>query len=129
MFKDILPKLCKEVKEKNSSQHLPRLEPRDVRQFWINEKKQSAEVMNKEHPGFGKRKHFMQERPCCMRQSCDDYQQDIHCSNCDDVIRGMRVKCLECNVNLCGQCDDKGIHGNHVMVRSDRPRFFNHVSI
>jgi len=129
MFKEILPKLCREMREKNPANHFARLEPKEIWQFWQKEKTQNDDKIPKEQSTFGKRKHFMRRKQCCLNNSCNDYQEEIYCTNCNGMIKGMRVKCLECDVNLCGQCDDMGIHGDHVMVRSERPRFFNHVSI
>jgi len=63
------------------------------------------------------------------RERKDEMDEAVECSNCATPVDGMRAKCLECATILCPECDEKGIHGQHVMVRSDRTRFFNRVSI
>ena len=55
---------------------------------------------------------------------------ELRCSSCDAVIDGRIVKCLECeHFTLCRRCDESDVHDHHVMVRAERQRFFNFVSI
>jgi len=42
----------------------------------------------------------------------------INCNCCQQQVRGFRYKCLSCtNVDICGSCEDKGMHPNHDMIR------------
>jgi len=42
----------------------------------------------------------------------------INCNCCQQQVRGFRYKCLSCtNVDICGSCEDKGMHPAHDMIR------------
>ena len=54
----------------------------------------------------------------------------VVCDECQGPVRGARFRCLQCpDYDLCSVCEDKGIHTEHVMVKSYRPGFFRKVSL
>jgi len=63
-----------------------------------------------------------------------DEHPGIQCNCCQQQVRGFRYKCLSCvDVNICGSCEDKGMHPAHDMIRistikSVSNSFFENVS-
>lgn len=46
----------------------------------------------------------------------------IVCDACDKDIYGFRYKCLQCSdYDLCGECEAKGLHPEHCMIRITTP--------
>eukprot|EP00092_Neocalanus_flemingeri_P053850 GFUD01063360.1.p1 GENE.GFUD01063360.1~~GFUD01063360.1.p1 ORF type:complete len:595 (+),score=199.26 GFUD01063360.1:29-1813(+) len=49
----------------------------------------------------------------------------IFCSCCQQQVRGFRYKCLSCtSFDICGACEDKGMHPKHDMIRISSLRGF-----
>ncbi|KAL3860599.1 hypothetical protein ACJMK2_010698 [Sinanodonta woodiana] len=58
--------------------------------------------------------------------SSKDAKADLHpgvvCDGCDGAIIGNRYKCMECpDYDLCSNCEKKGIHKEHDMMRITTP--------
>ena len=42
----------------------------------------------------------------------------VQCDVCNTVVRGFRYKCMQCSdYDLCAQCERRGLHAGHVMMR------------
>jgi len=51
--------------------------------------------------------------------------EGVFCHCCQSQLRGFRYKCLTCaNVDICGACEDKGMHPRHDMIRISTQRVF-----
>jgi len=51
--------------------------------------------------------------------------EGVFCHCCQSQVRGFRYKCLTCaNVDICGACEDKGMHPRHDMIRISTQRVF-----
>lgn len=47
---------------------------------------------------------------------------DLECNECDGEILGFRYKCIQCeDYDLCANCEVKGFHPEHCMIRSAVP--------
>lgn len=47
----------------------------------------------------------------------------VVCDVCEENIRGIRYKCTTCqDYDLCAQCEGKGLHSEHDMMRISTPR-------
>ncbi|XP_043500916.1 sequestosome-1-like, partial [Polistes fuscatus] len=47
---------------------------------------------------------------------------NILCDGCSKDVKGFRYKCIECpNYNLCFDCESKGVHLEHCMIRIAKP--------
>ncbi|KAJ9576608.1 hypothetical protein L9F63_025495, partial [Diploptera punctata] len=46
----------------------------------------------------------------------------VSCDGCSVRIRGFRYKCIQCrDYDLCCDCEGKGVHGSHFMIRMPLP--------
>lgn len=51
--------------------------------------------------------------------------EGVFCHCCQSQVHGFRYKCLTCaNVDICGACEDKGMHPRHDMIRISTQRVF-----
>ncbi|XP_046490937.1 sequestosome-1 [Neodiprion pinetum] len=51
---------------------------------------------------------------------------DIICDGCEKDVHGFRYKCIQCpNYDLCADCESKGLHPEHCMIRSPVPLQWN----
>jgi sequestosome 1 len=42
----------------------------------------------------------------------------VTCDGCERPVQGFRYKCVICpDFDLCGRCETKGLHADHVMIR------------
>lgn len=64
-----------------------------------------------------------------------DVYVGVVCDGCDSLVKGFRYKCTVCpDFDLCGNCESKGFHPAHNMIRISSPdanwpkHFFNRVS-
>ncbi|XP_046751995.1 sequestosome-1 [Diprion similis] len=66
------------------------------------------------------------EYPAETAQFDGEVPQPIHigivCDGCDKDVYGFRYKCIQCpNYDLCADCESKGLHPEHCMIRSAVP--------
>ena len=45
----------------------------------------------------------------------------VSCCACFSFVKGFRYKCVQCNYDLCGQCEAKAMHPGHIMLRINVP--------
>jgi hypothetical protein len=46
----------------------------------------------------------------------------VTCDGCEKPVAGFRYKCVQCaDYDLCGRCENKGIHPGHNMMRIASP--------
>lgn len=51
----------------------------------------------------------------------------IGCDNCNRDVLGYRYKCIQCeDYDLCAQCEAKGLHPHHYMIRMPQPLQWYH---
>ena len=51
----------------------------------------------------------------------------ICCDNCNGDVLGYRYKCIQCeDYDLCAQCEAKGLHPHHYMIRMPQPLQWYH---
>jgi len=61
-------------------------------------------------------------RPGMARPKSGALHLGIICDGCDGPVLGPRYKCLTCpDFDLCGNCESRGLHVQHKMIRLDAP--------
>ena len=51
-----------------------------------------------------------------------DVHPGVGCDGCDKPVKGFRYKCVQCqDYDLCGECETKGLHPGHNMMRIGTP--------
>ena len=59
---------------------------------------------------------------CEYNFSDNVHHRGVSCDGCSVGIRGFRYKCIQCrDYDLCGDCEGRGIHSSHFMIRMPVP--------